>query len=116
MKCEQHKVRESKLPEEAIEKMAEVLKSHYCTYSEIRQMADEYGFSGGLESILSLFNVRGYMIAEMKQSTHGRRCNETYLKTLYKIVTEEDYKIYEEEATKDAKRRLLAAVSCGSTF
>lgn len=101
MKTEQHKVRKSKLSEEAIVEIAEALKKNYMGYSEIYAIARKYGQKSGLESLLSLFQVRGYQLAEQMD---GRR-------TLYKIVTKEDYEKYEMEATKNAKRRLLATIS-----
>ena len=103
MKCkqEQLKVRKSKVSEEAIKEMADVLKERYLTWKEIDFMAKRAGCNSGIESVLSLFEVRGYKVAEF---TNGAR-------TLYKIVTKQDYEKYETEATKDAKRRLLAAIS-----
>ncbi|MBO7733365.1 MAG: hypothetical protein J6S67_12445 [Methanobrevibacter sp.] len=114
MKCEQHKVRKSKLSEDVIRKIADQLKQRYFSLSEIEKMTHAYGYKGSKEIIFSLFEVRGYMIAEKtvkilqykkKKGTYGDR-------VLYKIVTAEDYEKYEMEATKDAKRRLLATVSC----
>lgn len=116
MKCEQHKVRKSKFSEEGIAEIAEALKKNYMGYSEIYAIARKYDMKSGIESLLSLFAVRGYQIAE-KSVTYYSIDKKIYVKrTLYKIVTKEDYEKYEMEATKDAKRRLLAAVSCGSTF
>ena len=102
MKCEQHKTRKSSLPDEAIAEMAEQLSGRFFTFKEFTTLTEAYGYKGSLEVILSLFNVRGYMITEEMSKKH---------KTIYKIVNKEDYEKYDEEAHKDAKRRLLAAVS-----
>ena len=111
MKLEQNKVRECKLSEECIKEMAEMLIERYCTFSEIQRIANANGLHGGIESILSLFNVRGYLITEITVKRFDSQ-NKTYVKrTLYKIMTDEDYEKWDEEAHKDAKRRLLAAVS-----
>lgn len=113
MKGEQHKVRKSKLSEDDIIKMADLLKQRYFSFGEISKMTRAYGYRGSKEIIFSLFQVRGYMIAEKTvkvlqyKKKKGTYCN----RVVYKIMTEEDYEKYDEEAHKDAKRRLLAAVS-----
>lgn len=111
MKCEQHKVRKSKLSEEAIEEIAEALKQNYLDWSQLYSMARKYGQRSGIESLLSLFQVRGYQIAEKTDVYFSPRYKKRVTRTLYKIVTKEDYEKYEAEATKDAKRRLLATIS-----
>lgn len=111
MRCEQHKVRKSKLPEEAIKKMADQLKERYFTINELMSMAQAYGYKGSKEVVLNLFSVRGYLIAEETVRCKKVRRKDYFAKAIYKIVTEEDYKKYDEEVHKDAKRRLLATVS-----
>lgn len=114
MKIEQHKVRKSKLSDDDIKEMAEQLKQRYFSLSEIEKMTRTYGYKGSKEIIFSLFAVRGYMIAE--KTIRIQLCKKAKgvygNKVLYKIVTAEDYEKYDQEAHKDAKRRLLATVSC----
>ena len=110
MKCEQHKVRKSKLPEEVIKEIAELLTERSVCFAEIEKISKRAGCGSGIESVLSLLQVRGYQVAEITISKGSSK------KTLYKIVTKEDYEKYEREATRDAKRRLLETVSSGSTF
>ena len=116
MRGEQSKVRKSKLSDEILEELANLLKERYLTLGEILAFTESHGYKGGRESVLSLLNERGFMIAETTRYTHDIRHKQVYRTVIYKIITGEDYKKYEEEATKDAKRRLLAAVSSGSTF
>ena len=105
MKVEQRKVRKSKLSEEAIKEMAELLLKHEVSFSEIDNIAKRAGCASGIESVLSLLQVRGYQVAE--HSIYKGSVKRTY----YKIVTKEDYEKYEREAHEDAKRRLLATIS-----
>ena len=113
MRREQQKFRKSKLSEEAIKQMAEQLKQRYFSLAEIEKMTQAYGYKGSKEIILSLFAVRGYMIAEETIKVNQyKKAKGTYgNKVVYKIVSKEDYEKYDKEAHEDAKRRLLAAVS-----
>ena len=74
MKQEQLKVRKSKLSEDEILQIAEVLKDKYCSFAEIKRMARHYGMRGGIESILSLFNVRGYLVTEETLKIYDVHC------------------------------------------
>lgn len=111
MKCEHHRIRGSKLSEATIKEMAESLKLRYFTFTEVQRMAHKNGLNGGIETILSLFSVRGYLVTEKTVKTFHRKTKSYVKKSVYKILTDEDYEKWDEEAHKDAKRRLLAAIS-----
>ena len=115
MRIDKRKAKASKTPEETILMLAEKLKERYYSGSEMMRLAKAAGFNGTTKTLLSLFQSRGYMVTEEVISPKKYIINSRFYKpsdkTVYKIMTDEDYKKWDEEVHADAKRRLLAAVS-----
>ena len=113
MRCEQYRTRSSILSDDAIQEIAEQLKDKEFTFPELMAKVSKYNYKGSKEVVLSLFNTRGYLIAEdhITRLQEKKKKGTTCIKIVYKFVTDKDYEEYDEEAHKDAKRRLLATVS-----
>ena len=100
------KIRKSSIPEDVLTELGERLKKEYMSFTQITGFIKEKcNKNCGIESILCVLDQRGYKVAEGNINvTNGK-------KTFYKVFTAKDYERIEEEHRKNAKGRLLAAVS-----
>ena len=115
MRIERKKAKTCKYSEEAIQELAAKMSERYYTYSEMLHIAEPLGITGTPEMLLSILSSHGFMVSEDIRSPAGLQTKYYRTtpkdKTVYKVVTEEDYKKYDEEAHENAKRRLLATIS-----
>ena len=99
------------ISESEIAMLARMMEKRYYSAKELEELVfNSFGKKAGSLMILTWMDSRSYCITQETRSTgHGS-------KTFYKIITKDEYEKIAEEKRKNAKRRLLAAVSCGSTF
>jgi hypothetical protein len=100
------KPRKCSIPDDVLIELGEKLKREYMSWSQIIGFIKEKcNKNWGIESILCVLDQRGYKVAEGDLNvTYGKQ-------TFYKVFTARDYEKIEEEHRKNAKGRLLAAVS-----
>lgn len=102
------KNRRSRLTEEEIKYLGNVLSEKYRSGREILDLRNQYGYRGNLTTLMLVLESRGFVCAEY--SGPGKSVNTQVV--FYKIVTKKDYEEYEEEHRKNVTRRLLETVSC----
>lgn len=99
------------ISESDIAMLARMMEKRYYSAKELEELVfNSFEKKAGSLTILTWLDSRCYSVTqETRLTEHGHR-------TFYKIMTKEEYEKIAEERRENAKRRLLAAVSCGSTF
>ena len=98
--------RKSKLQDNQLNELIEMMKSKYFTGWELLEILKKrYAWKGTVEMFLTTLEAKKIPVFEEPIKPGKTWCR-------YKVLTAEEINKYEEEKTKDAKRRLLAAISC----
>ena len=92
-----------KISVESVNEIAELMKNRMYKAGEILNLLKEkYHYNGSMHMFLELMDRQGIVVFE-EENGKGHY--------LYKVLTNEDLEKYEEEYTRNAKRRLLATIS-----
>lgn len=102
----ERKPRKCAMSEDVIAELAETLTKRFFDYTEVEKLIKSTKCKVSVTSLLNYLEARGYLVASEKKKTYwGTR-------TAYRVMTKEIYIKIEEEHRENARKRLLAAVSC----